>query len=47
MEIARGWKEIGAPDVIEVVNGPADTGGALIDNVDYLQFTGSSGPGRS
>ncbi len=46
MEITRGWKEIGAPDVIEVVNGTADTGGALIDNVDYLQFTGSERTGK-
>ncbi len=46
MEIARGWKEIGAPDVLEVVNGTADTGGALIDNVDYIQFTGSERTGK-
>jgi acyl-CoA reductase-like NAD-dependent aldehyde dehydrogenase len=46
MEIRRGWKEIGAPDVLEVVNGTADTGGALIDEVDYLQFTGSERTGK-
>ena len=47
MEIARAWKEeVGGPDVIGVVNGTADTGGALIDNVDYLQFTGSDRTGR-
>jgi acyl-CoA reductase-like NAD-dependent aldehyde dehydrogenase len=46
MEIRRGWKEIGAPDVLEIVNGTADTGGALIDNVDYLQFTGSERTGK-
>ncbi len=46
MEIARGWKEIGAPDVLEVVNGTADTGGALIDNVDFVQFTGSDRTGK-
>jgi acyl-CoA reductase-like NAD-dependent aldehyde dehydrogenase len=46
MEIRRGWKEIGAPDVLDVVNGTADTGGALIDNVDYVQFTGSERTGK-
>ena len=46
MEIVRGWKEIGGPNVIEIVNGTAETGGALIDNVDYLQFTGSERTGK-
>jgi len=46
MEVVRGWKEIGAPDVLDVVNGTAETGGALIDNVDYLQFTGSERTGK-
>jgi acyl-CoA reductase-like NAD-dependent aldehyde dehydrogenase len=46
MEVRRGWEEIGAPDVLEIVNGTQDTGGALIDNVDYLQFTGSERTGK-
>jgi acyl-CoA reductase-like NAD-dependent aldehyde dehydrogenase len=46
MEVLRGWKEIGAPDVLEIVNGAADTGGALIDEVDFLQFTGSERTGK-
>jgi len=47
MEIARAWKEeVGGPDVIDVVNGTADTGGALIDEVDFIQFTGSDRTGR-
>jgi acyl-CoA reductase-like NAD-dependent aldehyde dehydrogenase len=46
MEVVRGWKEIGAPDVLDIVNGTAETGGALIDNVDYLQFTGSERTGK-
>ena len=42
MEIARAWREdVGAPDVLGVVNGMADTGGALIYASDYMQFTGS------
>ena len=47
MEIVRAWKEeVGGPDVIDVVNGTADTGGALIDEADFLQFTGSERTGR-
>jgi acyl-CoA reductase-like NAD-dependent aldehyde dehydrogenase len=46
MEVARGWRDIGAPDVLGIVNGTAETGGALIDNVDYLQFTGSERTGK-
>ena len=47
MEMARAWKEeVGGPDVIDVVNGTADTGGALIDEVDFIQFTGSDRTGR-
>jgi acyl-CoA reductase-like NAD-dependent aldehyde dehydrogenase len=46
MEIERGWREIGAPDVLHVINGTAETGGALIDEVDFLQFTGSERTGK-
>jgi betaine-aldehyde dehydrogenase len=46
MEIERGWRELGAPDVLHVVNGMGETGGALIDEVDFLQFTGSDRTGR-
>jgi acyl-CoA reductase-like NAD-dependent aldehyde dehydrogenase len=46
MEIARGWKEIGAPDVFDVVNGVGETGGALVDECDVVQFTGSDRTGK-
>src|SRR3954470_16060943 len=47
MEIIRGWKEeIGGPDVLDVVNGLGETGGALVDEVDYVQFTGSDRTGK-
>jgi acyl-CoA reductase-like NAD-dependent aldehyde dehydrogenase len=46
MELVRGWKEIGAPDVLDVVNGVGETGGALVDAVDYVQFTGSDRTGK-
>jgi acyl-CoA reductase-like NAD-dependent aldehyde dehydrogenase len=47
IEIIKAWKEeIGAPDVFDCVLGTGEAGGALIDNVDYIQFTGSDRTGR-
>ena len=47
MEIVRGWREeVGAPDVLGVVNGMGETGGALVDESDYVQFTGSERTGK-
>ncbi len=46
VEFVRGWAEIGAPPVLDLVTGYGDTGAALIDNVDYVQFTGSTATGR-
>ena len=47
LEIVRAWgDEIGAPDVIQVVNGGPETAGALIDEADYVQFTGSERTGK-
>jgi acyl-CoA reductase-like NAD-dependent aldehyde dehydrogenase len=41
-EIVEAWKrEIGGPDVLDVVNGMGETGAALVDEVDFVQFTGS------
>ena len=46
-EVAEAWKhEIGGPDVFDVVQGIGETGGALVDAVDYIQFTGSDRTGR-
>ncbi|HZO06317.1 MAG TPA: aldehyde dehydrogenase family protein [Solirubrobacterales bacterium] len=46
-EIVDAWKhEIGGPDVFDVVQGVGETGGALVDNVDFIQFTGSDRTGR-
>lgn len=40
--------EIGLPrDVLQVVHGDGRTGAALVDCVDYIQFTGSTAVGRS
>jgi acyl-CoA reductase-like NAD-dependent aldehyde dehydrogenase len=46
-EIVKAWKqEIGGPDVFDCVHGTGETGAALIDNVDFIQFTGSDRTGR-
>jgi acyl-CoA reductase-like NAD-dependent aldehyde dehydrogenase len=46
-EVVEAWKqEIGGPDVFDCVQGIGETGGALVDNVDFVQFTGSDRTGR-
>jgi betaine-aldehyde dehydrogenase len=46
-EVVQAWKEeVGGPDVLECVQGVGETGGALVDAVDFLQFTGSDRTGR-
>jgi acyl-CoA reductase-like NAD-dependent aldehyde dehydrogenase len=41
-----GWAEIGAPPVLACVTGRGPTGAAVVDTVDYVQFTGSTRTGR-
>jgi len=46
-EVVKAWKdEIGGPDVFDCVQGIGETGGALVDAVDFVQFTGSDRTGR-
>ena len=46
-EVVEAWKrEIGGPDVFDCVQGVGETGGALVDEVDFIQFTGSDRTGR-
>ncbi|HEU4392176.1 MAG TPA: aldehyde dehydrogenase family protein [Solirubrobacterales bacterium] len=46
-EVVAAWKEeIGAPDVLDCVQGIGETGGALVDHADFIQFTGSDRTGR-
>jgi acyl-CoA reductase-like NAD-dependent aldehyde dehydrogenase len=46
-EVVTAWKEeIGGPDVLDCVQGIGETGGALIDAVNFVQFTGSDRTGR-
>jgi acyl-CoA reductase-like NAD-dependent aldehyde dehydrogenase len=44
--IARAWEEIGAPPVLAVLTGDGSTGAAVVESVDYVQFTGSTATGR-
>jgi acyl-CoA reductase-like NAD-dependent aldehyde dehydrogenase len=47
LRIAKAWKEeIGGPDVFEVVVGAGETGSAVVDEVDYVMFTGSEATGK-
>jgi acyl-CoA reductase-like NAD-dependent aldehyde dehydrogenase len=46
VEFVRGWTEIGAPPVLALATGYGDTGAAVIGNVDFVQFTGSTATGR-
>ncbi len=46
VEFVRGWTEIGAPPVLAVATGYGETGAAVVANVDYVQFTGSTATGR-
>ena len=44
--LVRGWRESGAPDVFALVQGAREVSEAVVDNVDFVQFTGSSATGR-
>ncbi|BDB44054.1 MULTISPECIES: aldehyde dehydrogenase family protein [Mycobacterium] len=46
-EVTRGWREdIGGPPVIACVTGGGGVGAAVVDEVDMVQFTGSTATGR-
>ena len=47
IEVVRAWKQdVGGPDVLDVVNGRGETGATLVDEVDFIQFTGSERTGK-
>ncbi len=46
VELARGWTAIGAPPVFGLATGFGDTGAAVIENSDFVHFTGSTATGR-
>jgi acyl-CoA reductase-like NAD-dependent aldehyde dehydrogenase len=47
-EVVRGWREeVGAPPVLACATGAGPTGAAVVDQVDMIQFTGSTSTGRA
>lgn len=46
VEFVRGWTEIGAPPVLGLATGYGETGQAVIEHADFVQFTGSTATGR-
>lgn len=42
-----GWSQIGAPPVLAVVTGDGGVGAAVVDQVDFVEFTGSPRTGRA
>ncbi|WP_051471474.1 aldehyde dehydrogenase family protein [Patulibacter minatonensis] len=46
-EVVRGWREdLAAPPVLACATGFGETGAAVVDAVDMVQFTGSAATGR-
>src|SRR5271169_5265441 len=43
--LRRGWLESGAPDVLALAQGAREVSEAVVDNVDFVQFTGSCATG--
>jgi acyl-CoA reductase-like NAD-dependent aldehyde dehydrogenase len=43
--LLRGWLDSGAPEVMAIVQGARDAVEAVVDNADFIQFTGSSATG--
>lgn len=43
--LLRGWLDSGAPEVMAIVQGAREAVEAVVDNSDYVQFTGSSATG--
>lgn len=43
--LLRGWLDSGAPEVLALAQGAREVSEAVIDNSDYIQFTGSSTTG--
>ena len=43
--LLRGWHDSGAPEVLALAQGAREVSEAIIDNSDYIQFTGSCATG--
>ena len=44
--LLRGWTDSGAPEVLALAQGAREISEAVIDNADFIQFTGSTATGR-
>lgn len=44
--LLRGWIDSGAPEVLALAQGAREVSEAVIDNSDFIQFTGSTATGR-
>ncbi|MCG5432259.1 aldehyde dehydrogenase family protein [Mycobacterium sp. MYCO198283] len=44
--LLRGWLESGGPEVFALAQGAREVSESVIDNSDYIQFTGSTATGR-
>ncbi|HEY9303651.1 MAG TPA: aldehyde dehydrogenase family protein, partial [Mycobacterium sp.] len=44
--LQRGWREAGGPEVFALAQGAREVSEAVVDNVDFVQFTGSTATGR-
>ena len=44
--LLRGWIDSGAPEVLALAQGAREVSEAVIDNSDFIQFTGSTPTGR-
>ncbi len=44
--LVRGWRESGAPPVFALAQGAREVSEAVVDVVDFIQFTGSTATGR-
>jgi acyl-CoA reductase-like NAD-dependent aldehyde dehydrogenase len=47
IEAVKGFAEVGGPDVLGCAIGGAETGSAVVDEVDMVAFTGSTRTGRA
>lgn len=45
--VIEGWHEIGAPPILAHAVGAGDTGSAVVEAADFVQFTGSTATGRA
>jgi acyl-CoA reductase-like NAD-dependent aldehyde dehydrogenase len=46
-EVVGGWQATGAPPILACTTGAGATGAAVVDQVDMIQFTGSTRTGRA